>query len=111
MSQIQLVTLAAAKSQISMDHDSDDSLIYIYIEAASAAVLNYLDRSDAAEYLDTSDEVDIETVEPEVKQAVLLLVNYYYNDRGGENDGAWEMGYLPRPIISILYPLRDPASV
>ena len=110
MAQIQLVTLAAAKSQVEVDHDSDDSLIYIYIEAASAAVLNYLDRSDAAEYLDTSDDVDIETVEPEVKQAVLLLVNYFYNDRGGENSGEYEFGYLPRPVISILYPLRDPAS-
>jgi hypothetical protein len=110
MPQIQLVTLAAAKAQLSMDHDSDDSLIYIFIEAASSAVLNYLNRSDAAEYLDTSDEVDLETVEPEVKQAVLLLVNYFYNDRGGDDPGAYEHGYLPTPVIALLYPLRDPTS-
>lgn len=119
------VTLAQAKHQLQMDHDDDDSLIESYIKAASKAVKNYLksaspfeverdehgnpveDTSGAPVYVLDSQGSMI--VSAEVHQATLLLVGYFYKDRDNNADGAYEQGYLPKPVTALIYPLRTPA--
>lgn len=109
----QLVTLAQAKGHLYITHNSDDAILYGYILAASGAVVNYL--KDAAEaFVDTSGEVittgipPVSTVPWVVQQATLLMVAWFFNYREGEND-QMTPGYLPAPVVSLLYPLRNPA--
>lgn len=119
------VTLARAKQHLNMDHDADDSLITVYIQAASGAVKNYLkSASPYAVELDSDDDPVFDSsgdpvyardsngdkeVRFEVQAAVLLMVGFLYKDRDENADGAFEQGFLPKPVTALLYSLRDPA--
>lgn len=119
------VTLDRAKQHLNMDHDSDDTLIDVYISAASAAVKNYLKSASPYEVeRDSNDNPVLDSAgQPEfvvdssgqkelsyaVIAATLLLVGYLYKDRDENPDNAYEAGYLPRPVTALLYPLRTPA--
>lgn len=119
------VTLARAKAHLNMDHDDDDTLITAYIQAASGAVKNYIKSASVYEVLrdtnddpilDSNDDPTYETdssgdkiVRFEVQAAVLILIGHFYKDRDENPDGAFEAGYLPKPVTALLYPLRDPA--
>lgn len=106
-----LVTLEAAKANLQMDHDQDDADIESKILQASAAVLNYLDLGYDL-YADSTGEIPNDAngepdVPFEVRAATLLLVNYLY--KGVDDKVQLDHGYLPRPVMNILYPLRTPA--
>lgn len=128
-----LVTLEQAKAQIQMDHDADDVLIAGLVQAASGAVLDYLkgapigeperdeqgavvrDSSGNISYQHASDgSLIIRTV---IQQAALILAAEMYKNReglvddpvGGAAQITYGYGYLPRSVIALLYPLRDPA--
>ncbi|MFL3604301.1 head-tail connector protein [Pseudomonas aeruginosa] len=119
------VTLERAKAHLGMEHDEDDTLISAYISAASGAVKNYLKSASAYEVeRDSNDDPALDSngdpvyardsngakeVRLEVQQAVLLLIGFFYKDRDENPDGAFEQGYLPKPVTALLYPLRDPA--
>lgn len=119
------VTLARAKQHLNMDHDEDDNLIEVYVQAASGAVKNYLKSASPYEVerdsnddpiLDSSgdpmyvvDSAGDKLVSYPVQAAVLLMVGFLYKDRDENANRAYEMGYLPKPVTALLYPLRDPA--
>ena len=119
------VTLERGKQHLNMDHDLDDVLITAYIGAASSAVKNYLKSASPYEVerdsnddpiLDSSgDPVYVEdsngdkVVKYEVQAATLLQLGFLYKDRDENADGAYDMGYLPKPVTALLYPLRMPA--
>lgn len=119
------VTLARAKQHLNMDHDLDDPLIEAYIGAASEAVKNYLKSASPYEVerdsnddpvLDSSgdpiyavDSSGDKIVRYAVQAATLLQLGFLYKDRDENADGAYDMGYLPKPVTALLYPLRDPA--
>jgi len=119
------VTLVRAKQHLNMDHNEDDNLIEVYIQAASGAVKNYLKSSSPYEVerdsnddpiLDSSgdpiyvvDSSDDKLVSYPVQAAVLLMVGFLYKDRDENPDQAFSAGYLPKPVTALLYPLRDPA--
>jgi hypothetical protein len=119
------VTLDRAKQHLNMDHDLDDTLIEVYVQAASGAVKNYLKSASPYEVerdsnddpiLDSSgdpvyvvDSSGDKLVSYPVQAAVLLMVGFLYKDRDENPDSAFERGYLPRPVTALLYPLRDPA--
>lgn len=111
---MKLVTLEQAKSQLNMDHDEDDLLIELFIEGASDAVLNYL-KSGADYFLDSNREVEVDVngeaigIPPIVKTCVMYMVGVLYRNRDENPDEIFEHGYLPKPVIAMLYPLRDPA--
>jgi hypothetical protein len=108
-----------------MDHDLDDVLIEAYIGAASSAVKNYLKSASPYEVerdsnddpiLDSSgdpiyvvDSSGDKVVKYEVQAATLLQLGFLYKDRDENADGAYDMGYLPKPVMALLYPLRTPA--
>lgn len=109
-----LVTLDQAKAHLRVTHSSDDADIELKVEAASGAVLNYL-KSAADAFLDssgepimTTDSPPVSTVPREVQQATLLMLGWMFNFREGEGQGMTP-GYLPVAVVSLLYPLRDPA--
>lgn len=101
-----IISIAEARAQIrNEDHSFDDEHIQADIEAADAAVLAYLKLTS---------ESDIPpSVFPVAVKAVKLLVAEWYKNREAEQDGAVESqfgyGYLPRPVIALLYPYRDPS--
>ena len=123
------VTLARAKAHLNMDHDDDDSLITVYIQAASGAVKNYIKSASVYEVdRDSNDDPILDSngdptyaldssgdkiVRFEVEAAVLILVGHFYKDRDDNGNtaigGGFDAGYLPRPVTALLYPLRDPA--
>lgn len=119
---MKLITLAQGKAHVRVDHDEEDGQIEEFIEAASAAVISYL-KSGADDFLDSSgmpvevlsDDSPAEVVSyvaPDaVKAAVKILVGALWRNRDSvqpASDG-WERGYLPLAVVSLLYPLRDPA--
>ncbi len=119
------VTVAQAKHHVYADHDDDDSLLESYIRAASRAVKNYLKSASPFEVERDADDNPVfdssgnpvyvtdsagnRIVSVEVRQAVLLLVGHFYKDRDENPNGAFEAGYLPKPVTALLYPLRTPA--
>ena len=119
------VTLERAKAHLNMDHGEDDALIEAYIGAASEAVKNYLKSASPYEVerdsnddpiLDSSgdptyavDSSGDKIVRYAVQAATLLQVGFLYKDRDENANDAYSMGYLPRPVTALLYPLRDPA--
>lgn len=121
------VTMARAKQHLNMDHDEDDNLIEVYVQAASGAVKNYLKSASPYEVerdsnddpiLDSSgdpmyvvDSAGDKLVSYPVQAAVLLMVGFLYKDRDENPDSAFDRGYLPKPVTALLYALRDPACI
>ena len=113
-----LISLHKSKRHLRMDHDEEDDEIIFYISAASAMVLNYLgDGQDAflnSSSYDSNDEIAVDAdgepidIPYEVQAATLLMLGYLYRNRDIDTDGAFEQGYLPKPVTALLYPLRDP---
>lgn len=115
-----LVSLEEAKKHIRVDHDDEDAEITLYLKAASAAVINYL-KTYAERYFDSNSDIIedsngiVSDVGFEVQAATLLMVGYLYRLRDDNDNSSFrasfEFGQLPIPVISLLYPLRDPAFV
>ncbi|MFA7105598.1 MAG: head-tail connector protein [Dysgonamonadaceae bacterium] len=105
-----LVSLERVKSALRIDGSDDDELLSVYIEAASAAVINYL-KSQAEKLLDLDSGGNLPSgsiVPPEIEMATLILVGHWYREPDGNPDGAFAGGSLPQPVVTLLYPLRDP---
>ena len=121
------VTLEQAKNHIMLDHNEDDAHVSLLIKAATAAIKNYLKNSNPFQFktddfgnaiLDDGcmltylkDDNDNYIVRFEVVAATLILISEMYKNREAEQDGAISegYGYLPRPVVALLYPLRNPA--
>jgi hypothetical protein len=99
-----LVTTDQARQRLRLDGDYAEADIELAVCGASEAVMQYLKRG--ANY----DPDEDDPVPPQVQNAVILLAGMFIRDPDGvESASNWEAGYLPRPIVSLLYPLRDPA--
>ena len=86
-----LVSLDQAKAQVEQDQDGDDQLLTGYIQAASAAVLDFL-KLPEDHYADSSGEVQFDSDGPigvpqRYQQAVLILVAEWYRNRDAEQSG------------------------
>lgn len=111
---IELVTLDQVKARLKVDGDLEDMNLQGLIYGASRMVLNYLNLDESA-YLNSDNTMDLNTdtlgydeVPEEVQVATILLVGYLYRDPDGAESEGWDKGYLPTPVVSILYPLRTP---
>lgn len=122
-----LITVQEAKDHLQVDHDDSDAEILAMVSEASGAVLNYLDGAPIGQPVrdeqgvvmrDTDDEVvylrdsnDDLVIRYEVQAATKLMVGYLFRLRDEDEKREYEMGYLPRPVTALLYPLRSPAVV
>lgn len=92
-------TLAETKAAIVVDFNDDDALIEVMLAAATDAIATYLKIDPEA----------LDPVPPVVKVATMIMTGYLYKNRDGNPDNAFPPGYLPVPVTSLLYPLRDPS--
>lgn len=112
-----LVTLQQARDHIRSDASADDNDLTLKIKAASRAVVTYL---KAPSFADSSGQVPVDTagiaidVPEDIQIATLLLIGTFYKEREGAQEGAIDAqfgyGYLPRPVIALLYPYRVPTT-
>lgn len=118
-----LVTLQQARDHLRADNDADDSDLTLKIEAASAAVLDYLadfvPRDSQGDPF-TDSQGDIIGVKPRalarMKLATLVAVAYFYRERDGSQEFAvptqWGYGYaLPQGATALLYSLHKPTVI
>lgn len=103
-----LASLDETKAGLRIFHDDEDDTLGILIEAASESVVGYM-KSAANIFLDSDGNVIVGNVPQRVKWATILLVGYLNENRDSDQENAFEMGYLPKPVMSLLYSLRDPA--
>lgn len=110
---VMLVSLQQAKMRLRIDQDIEDADLTLMIQGASAAVLNYL--KETPDYIDSFGEPAVDSngdpvdVPAEVMNAVLMLTGILSRDRDGQESEKWELGMLPRAVVSLIYTLRDPA--
>lgn len=104
-----LATLDQVKSMLRIDGNDSDGSLQIMIAAASQAVLGYLKTATEGSP-PLIDFVSSPQVIPErVTYATIMLVGYMYRNPDGDPDRDYQQGYLPMPVVSLLYTLRDPA--
>lgn len=109
-----LVTLQQVKDHLRIDNDAGDSDLLLKTRAASRAVLNYL-KDGSESFTDSAGDPiedsngDAIGIPEDVQDATLMMVGYLNNVRDSDPDRAFEMGYLPKPVMALLYSRRDPA--
>lgn len=99
-----LATLEQARQQVSVLDDEHDTYLTILLETASDAVRTYLQVPQ--------NEAVPATAETAARHATLLLVGEWFSQRRAEDDSdnvQGGYGYLPRPVVALLYPHRVPA--
>lgn len=111
---IMLVSLEQASAHLRRDTDDDDADLTLKIQAASQAVINYVDDLN---FLDSSGEPeydssgDIVGVPQPLQAATLLILGDLYSDRElGEAEKAPRLGEitLSRTVHFLLDPYRIP---
>ena len=99
-----LVTLQQARDHLRSDTDADDADLTLKIEAASAAVLDYLGEfvpRDSQGDPFTDSQGDVVGVKPaamaRIRNAVLVTVAYLYRERDGSQEYAVPTGHPSEP--------------
>lgn len=93
-----------------IDTDEDDPLLDAFIVASSELVVHYL-KDQAASVIGLNDSgivVDADAIPYRVRCATAMMVGYLRNNPDGDPDKYFEMGYLPKPVMALLYMDRDP---
>lgn len=109
-------TLQEAKDHIRVDTNDEDNYIDALIDASSDAVYHYIKSSTPDWFADNGypyvDSSGISEVPANVRHATLFLIGYLFNDRDNNglykqfSGGNFDHGFLPRPVIAMLYPYR-----
>ena len=90
-----MLTLEEVKAHLRYDSDDNDAALQIMLDAAQQAIKTHCDPNQ-----------DLDTAT--IKQAALLLIGYWDNDRNAEQGNEW---YLPQPVLALLTPYRTPVAV
>lgn len=98
-----LVSRDQVKRGLRIDTNDFDDELDIQISAASEAIVSYL-KAGADGFVELG-----ETVPDRVQQATIMLVGYLRKYVDADPDKDFELGYLPKPVIALLYTMRDPA--
>tara|TARA_R110000850_G_scaffold164778_1_gene289785 strand:- start:104 stop:394 length:291 start_codon:yes stop_codon:yes gene_type:complete len=93
---MQWITLDEAKHHLRYDDDANDAALTMYIAAAESAINRYINTTVPDTGVD------------DIKTAALMLVGYFDDNRNPDKDTPTNGNYLPQPVVSLLYPYREP---
>lgn len=108
-----VISIAEARDWLHLDDAETDAVVSRAISAASRAVIRYL-KWQAGDILiidspPNSPPDDLSTVVDDVAMAVLMLTGILLKERDGDDAGDFfDVGYLPKRVMALLYPMRDP---
>ena len=91
-----IVELHEVKLHLQYADDSNDVPLKSFIVAADAIIKNYITDDFGSEYPSA------------IKQAALLLIEYWEQHRKGVRDVSVNGNYLPIPVLSLLNLYRKP---
>jgi hypothetical protein len=97
----EIVSIDEAKKWMRIDGTAMDADIELALAGATASVYAYLKRPEPY--------TESDPAPANVVQAIVLLAGMFVRDPDIADAASWQAGYLPAPVVSILYPLRDPA--
>ena len=95
-----LISLEQAKAALRLTHNDDDALIEDHIDAASEAVMQYLNRDVSWFDPETNTLGDVPF---RVQKATEHLVMLFYDEPLGD---AFDHRRMPSQVTSILFPMR-----
>lgn len=114
---VALVSLAQAQDHLRDYYVENEGDIELKILAASRACITYLDGGEDS-FTDSDGQVAQDSngtpqgVPEDIQAACLLLLGEFHRNRDGEQGGAvdaqYGYGYLPRPVVALLFPYRSP---
>ncbi len=90
-----ILTLNEVRAHLRYDSDDNDAALQIMLDAAEQAIKTHCDAGQ-------------DLAQPAIKQAALLLIGYWDNNRNAEQGNEW---YLPQPVLALLTPYRTPVDV
>nr|DAE07955.1 MAG TPA: head tail connector [Siphoviridae sp. ctbLB3] len=90
-----ILTLNEVRAHLRYDSDDNDAALQIMLDAAEQAIKTHCDAGQ-------------DLAQPAIKQAALLLIGYWDNNRNAEQGNEW---YLPQPVLALLTPYRTPVAV
>ena len=90
-----ILTLNEVRAHLRYDSGDNDAALQIMLDAAEQAIKTHCDPNQ-----------DLNN--PAIKQAALLLIGYWDNNRNAEQGNDW---YLPQPVLALLTPYRTPVAV
>lgn len=105
---VQLVDLDEIKAALRIDGDDEDAALELLCEAVSEAVIAYL-KSGAAEFIEDGEVPSGAIVPTRVKVATIYWIGVLRRNPDNDTEGAFQLGYPPFPVVSMLYQMRDPA--
>lgn len=105
---VALVSLEDVKKGLRIDTTDFDTDLEYRLGAASEAIIGYL-KGGADGFFMSGDEIDLDAVPDRVQVATIMLVGYLFRNVDSDPDKDFEHGYLPQPVMSLLYSMRDPA--
>lgn len=97
-----VVTLAEAKAHLRVEGVTDDTIIQLYIDAATARIINYLNQP-----IPGSTDSPVSPTPAPIKASSLLIIGDLYENRE-EQIAASGIGVLVKnpAAINMLYPYR-----
>lgn len=96
-----LVTIDEVRMWCRIDEQEMDLNLQMAITGASASVLRYLKRTEPFPEGEVPEDVRLATA---------LFAGIMIRDPDGVDSSQWDAGYIPRPVLSLLYPYRDPTA-
>ncbi|MFQ6876495.1 MAG: head-tail connector protein [Haemophilus parainfluenzae] len=96
------ITLDEIKLQCRIDNDDEDDLLSAYLVAAKAMVENHTNRV-LFNTLPEEKPINAQEITGDLKIAILMLIAYLYENRGGWNEGQGVTNFdLPPTVKAII---------
>lgn len=102
----QLASLAEAKGLLRIDFSDDDAALQLLLDAASSAVVDYL-QGGGFPVVDDAGQVTGQ-LPAQVKIGTIMLAGFLYENPDQDPKNAFSGGHFPSQVLSLLRPLRKP---
>jgi len=105
---VRLVTRDEIKSALRIDGDDENTMLDALSEVASEGIIAYL-KAGAEEFIEGGEVASGAVVPARVRLATIYWVGVLRRNPDNDTEGAFQLGYPPLPVVSMLCQMRDPA--